>query len=275
MAEGPPARRPRAHPPASTAAVHAAELFCETCGLATSHRILHLDPGASPDRLSGVARCQECRSTHRFESRAPRMRSVRMILSEGPASRTEALERAVGTLLRVGEEVPGLEPPARIRRLDLADGRMVPAAPIERIGAVWAAVGSASSVPVSIVEGALTRSRRLELPPEEILRVGAPLTVDGERLYIAALRARARTWERAGDEFAASSVERVYARRTRSPPAGSRDWSSPRPSPSSRTSSTSTVARSRSSPGRIRARIRPRPARHAEGGATIQSSDDS
>jgi uncharacterized Zn finger protein len=255
-------------------AVHAATLPCDVCGEETPHRILHLHRSAAPERPSGVARCQVCRTTHPFEE--PRTRAVDfpVIVSEGNASHRERRQLPSGTTLRVGETVPGAEPELRIRRIDLPDGRAAPAAPVERVGAVWATVYRGAVVPVSIVDGARTESRRLLLPPDRVLAVGQPIRVDRETLFVAGLRARARTWAREGDAFPAEAVQRLYARRNRMPPEGSSDWSSFRESPRSRASSTSSTGRSRSSPGVTRTRRSPR-ASSAAGGAATQRSEPS
>ncbi|MCI4340623.1 MAG: hypothetical protein L3J73_05095, partial [Thermoplasmata archaeon] len=52
-------------------AVHSAEVFCENCQRPTAHRILRLDPPATRGTvgtLQGIARCRECRLTHRFRT---------------------------------------------------------------------------------------------------------------------------------------------------------------------------------------------------------------
>lgn len=254
--------------------VHAATLRCEVCGAETPHRVLKLDPGASARHLSGTARCQKCRTTHRFEVRAPRLVSVRLILSDGAESRSEEHGYRVGTVLKVGEKLPEIEPEAIIRRIDRPDGHMVPSAEVGEVGAVWATLHVGARVPVSLVEGARTTSYRVEMPPETRLVVGDPITVEGQRLYISALRARQRTWGAPGDGFPASRVERVYARRTRNPPAGSIDWRIPRESPRSRARATSEAGRSRSSPGSSTTRSSPR-ARSDSGGAAAHRSSPS
>jgi uncharacterized Zn finger protein len=255
-------------------ALHAARLPCATCGEETPHRILHLQPLGSGQVLRGTARCQQCRTTHRFETRTPRPVKVHLILSDGPESRTEEHEFPAGTFLKVGEAIPEIEPEARVRRIDRPDGHMAPAAKVEEIGAVWATLHRGAVVPVSIVEGARTVPGRLELPPEHRLTVGDTIEVDGARVYIAALRSRQRNWDAPGDGFPAGRVDRVYARRNRNPPAGRSGWIAERVSPRSSASSTSRSDRSRSSPGSSRTRSSPR-ARNASGGATETSSSPS
>jgi uncharacterized Zn finger protein len=270
-----PAEAPEAvAPPRRGGTVHSAVLRCEVCGEETPHRILHLDRRASPDRPSGVARCQVCRATHPFRESAPRPVAVKVIVSEGTESRAESRTLPSGTVLRLDEPVPGAEPELRVRRIDLPDGRAAPAAPVERIGAIWATVYRGATVPVSIVEGAHTESHRLTLPPEQVITVGQTIRIERETLVVAGLRARQRTWTREGDAFPADNVQRIYARRNRRPPAGSSAWSSFRESPRSWESATSASARSRSSPGVTRTRRSPRGA-NASAGATTHRSPPS
>jgi len=264
-------RRTAGHRRAPAPAVHAAELPCEVCGRETPHRLLHLNPGATPLRFSGIARCQECRTTHPFQSEAPRSVAVRVVLSDGPSSHRVVRELPRGRILAVGELLPGNGPTARIHRIERRDGSSPPTVPTEAALTVWATVDRGAVVPVSVVDGPRTEPHRLLLPPSTLLRVGDPLKVDGLPLTISGLRARHQTWSYPGDAFPASSVERVYARRYVRPPAGSIGWSTPRDKPISRARATSTSGRARSSPGERTARSSPR-ARSASGGATPHSS---
>jgi uncharacterized Zn finger protein len=264
----------RARRGARGSSLHAAVIACELCGRETSHRVLHVEPGASPTRLTGVARCQECRSIHRFDIATPRNVELRLVISEGPTSRVVRHPIAVGEPLRVGGTLRREELELQIHRIEVSGGGAVPSARAELVKTLWATVDHGAVVPVSIVEGRRTIPYRLTLPPDEPLTVGRRLEVQGESYTIAGLRARQRTWRVSGDSFPAREVARVYARRIWSPPEGSSGWSSPRESPSSRASSVSAAARSRSSPGPTMARRVPR-ARSASGGAAHQSSSDS
>ncbi len=257
----------------SPPAVHSAVLGCEVCGAETPHRILRLDHGSRPDDLRGVARCQNCRTTHRFASRPPAATTVRLILSTGRESRTEAIELPPSELLRVGELLPGRAPAVEVRRLDLADGGTTRSAAADRVVAIWGALRADRVLRISEVVGRTTIPHQITIPDATPIEVGGTLRVDGHELHVWALRARARTWQRPGDRFPAGEVDRVYARRYRMPPAGSNDWTSPREMPSSRATSTSAAGRSRSSPGvRIR-RTRPRAASAGTGATTHGSSD--
>lgn len=259
---------------APAVAVHSAELNCEVCGLETPHRILHLIPGANPERMEGVARCQVCRTTHPFRNIPPRTISVRAILSEGRESRTVERSVLAGTVLSEDSGMPGRTPTERIRRIELRNGRSAHSARVEQIGTLWLHLIRSDTVPLSIVEGRLTTSLAWGVPADTPLTVGDEIRVKGERLVLAALRARRRTWMLRGDTFRAAEVERVYARRYRSPPAGSRAWSTLRETPSSAARATSVRGRSRSSPGVTMPRSAPRERRES-GGATDQSISDS
>lgn len=258
----------------ATAAVHSGVLACEVCGRDTPHRILHVESGSPGGALTGIARCQVCRTVHRFQILRARTREVRVIASDGPASRTLVasvpLDRTwvPGDRLQVGSEE------LVVRKIESTKGRPMPSARTAKVAAFWATVDRGAVVPVSLIEGRHTSARRLLLRPETPITVGSPLEVDHERVRVSALRADGRTWARPGDSFPAARVQRVYARRNDSPPAGNRGWSSPRPSSSSTASARSVSSRVRSSPGTRTARRVPRE-RSAEGGATLQSSTSS
>jgi uncharacterized Zn finger protein len=257
-------------------AVHSALLFCEHCGRRTPHRILRWDRRASRPGAAarGIARCRECRLTHPFVSESERAYEVAVVRSDGPVSERSRTSLPSGRTLQVGHRLPGSTERWVILRIDRLDGRSVPSAPTEAIATVWAARDRGKVVPVSIVEGRRTRPARLLTPPDREFEVGGRVSVEGLRLEIAALRAQGRTWHYPGARFAAREVQRIYGRRTASPPAGRSDWRTERERPSSFESSTSRSARSRSSPGVSRKRTVPR-ARTESGGAAVHRSTPS
>jgi uncharacterized Zn finger protein len=262
-----PAGRPRASAPR----VAAGTIYCEVCGEETPHRVLRIDLHARPEAPSGTARCSRCRWTHAFSTEPARVVEVDQILSDGPASSRARLRVPAGSWVIVGERVPGSEEAFRILRIDRRDGRRAERAPSEEVATVWTVRDQGAVVPVSLVEGRVTRAARLVLEPSTPLAVGSSIVVERTEVTIVGLRARGKTWRRPGDVFSAGEVGRLYVRRSAMPPAGSRGWSRARGSPSSRESSTSSAGRSRSSPGVIRPRKLPR-ARTADGGATDHRS---
>ena len=253
--------------------IHVAELWCEVCERPTPHRILHRDRRARKDRASGIARCRVCRSTHPFRSEPPARRPLRVIVSDGPASSVRERSVPPGTRLEVGMTLEGGPegPPLRLRRLDLRSGGQASAARAEELATVWASAGTDAVVAVSLVDGRATRPFRLRLEPVRTVAVGDRLELEGQRVVVHAVRARGRTWTRIGDAFRAEEIERIYARRYRTPPAGSQRWSSERPTPSTAANARSTASRSRSSPGRSRTRTRAG-GTNDSGGATIHRS---
>jgi uncharacterized Zn finger protein len=255
-----------------TIRVRAAALPCENCGRTTPHRVLRWDrggPGAR-SRLSGIARCQECRWTHPFVQVAPGQVEVALIVSEGARSSRRRVPLPAGRRLQVGSGLPGGGGELEIRRIDTRDGESVASATTNEAATVWAARTGESAVPVSIVGGARTVATRWVVSPETEVGVGDGVEVDGVEIVIVGLRARGHTWKRTGDRFVAREVQRVYGRRRARPPAGRRDWSRERLSPNSEASSASTWSRSRSGPGTRRARTVPRAAT-AVAGAAVQS----
>ncbi len=244
-------------------------IFCENCGAETLHRVLKAASHRSA-RVEGLARCNDCRWTHPFTILRPSSSTIRQITSVGPNSKASSLALPGTERLQVGQRVPDSIPPVRILRIDARTGRTVSSERVDRIAAVWVTPDEGASVPVSIVEGRRTRPARVTLPPQTPLTVGAGILVDGDRLFIAALRARGHTWRREGDSFEATEVQRVYGRRTSIPPAGSSDWRRERDIPSSRARSISRSSRSRSRPGVNRNRTFPQD-RTAAAGATVHS----
>jgi uncharacterized Zn finger protein len=256
----------------SAPALASATLFCESCGRETPHRILRVDrtprvPGAV---LSGVARCRECRRTHPFESAAPVTVERVLIVSSGAESERLTFRIPRFAHLAVERDLPGFDPPVRVRKLELPNGETRRSALAFEVATVWGVRDTGAVVRVSLVEGARTRPAVVRLPHGTELEVGAGLDVEGMRTEIVALRAAGHTWRRPGDRFPSDRVDRAYVRRTEMPPAGSSDWSRSRGIPSSEARATSRPGRSRSSPG-IRVTRRTPRARSADGGADVQS----
>jgi len=252
--------------------IYAATMMCENCGEETPHRILRMAPtrARAPDHISGTARCRRCEWTHRFEVITPPSVEVAEVVSDGPRSVHRRLSLPAGVRIQIGFPVPRQEDPVTVQRIDSRTGQSVLSAKAEEIATIWVTRNVGAIVPVSVVEGARTWTDRLTVPPTTRLAVGDAVSVRSTLLRIVGLRARGRTWRLPEDGFAASEVQRVYARRADSPPAGRSPWSTGRGRPTSRTSETSTSARSRSGPGVTRKRSFPR-ARRALGGAADQS----
>jgi len=258
----------------TAAALGSALLFCESCGRETVHRILsvHGGSGRSPGAsVRGTARCRECRWTHAFASAPPARASVDLVVSSGAESRRTTVELPPATTLRVGELLPEASPPARLRKLDLRDGRTADEARARDVRTAWAIADGPRLLRVAVLEGAWSTTERLAAADGLRLGIGDVLRLPAGAVTIVALRARGHTWRRAGDVFDAGEVAVVYGRRIVRPPAGRSGWSRERGTPSSRASSTSRSARSRSSPGASRKRTVPR-ARTASGGATSRYS---
>ena len=267
MPDEPPAPGSAASPGGRIAS---ATLRCERCGRPTPHRIFRVRP-RGPGVGEGIARCRDCRWTHPFESRPEARVDVPVIVSDGSRSERRSLSFPPDRELAVGGTVPAPDGPLVVHRIDDRRGRATAAGRAGDVATLWTSRARGTVVRVSVIEGATTRSARLETAPDRSFEIGAPLTVDGVALAIVAVRAQGRTYRRPVGAFRADEVERIYARRTVRPPAGRSAWRSGRSTPSVRTSSTSRSPRSRSSPGVRRQRTVPRD-RTAAGGAAVQRS---
>jgi len=247
-----------------------ASLWCENCGAMTDHRILRLAPGSArgSDHLSGTARCRQCKWTHRFSVRPPPVVEIGEVVSEGPRSLHQRIRIRPTVRVEVGRPLLGGPEPATVQRITTRSGSSVASARAQEVATVWVTRGVGAVVRVSVVEGARTWTDRLTLPARTRLTVGEPIHLHDQTVRVVALRARGKTWRFPAESFEASEVQRVYARRSDRPPAGSQRWSIGRGSPSSRARVTSTSERSRSGPGVRRKRTFPR-ARRADGGATV------
>jgi len=245
----------------TAAALGSAVLYCENCGRETPHRILRLGRsagGRASRAVAGVARCRECRWTHPFLS-APRAHvTVEAVVSLGSNSVRREVDLPPSERLRVGDRLPGVAPPATVRRLDLHDGGTPTEADAREVHTAWAVQEGPHLLRIAVLQGSRSTTERLAAVQGLQLGIGQELRLPAGPVTIVALRARGHTWRRPGDGFPAEEVDVVYARRTVRPPAGRSGWSRARPTPRSRASSTSRAERSRSSPGLRRNRTVPR-----------------
>ncbi len=258
---------------ASESRLASASIYCERCGTETPHRVFRLRPvGRGPTRgVEGVARCRTCRWTHPFEQRPEPRVEVAAIVSRRSNSTRHRVFVPPDAVIELGGNLEVGRESLIVRRIERRDGHTVGRGRAETVATVWGTLASDRAVPVSLVEGARTVPAEVELEPNRGLSVGDRLRVAGLSVEVVALRARGHTWRRSGDRFAATEIERVYARRTEIPPAGRSDWRSGRGTPRSRTSVSSVRPRSRSSPGVSKTRTSPR-ARTAGGGAAVHRS---
>lgn len=254
-----PASADAATPPASRRTgldaadrVHSAELYCENCGRPTAHRLLRVRSRRTgrTTLTEGLARCRECRWTHPFSSMQREPVVVRAVVSQGPGSRSTRFSFDPQRLLQVGDRLDGPDGPVQIRRLESADGRSRPRLRAEEAATLWLVSAGPAAIPISIVEGRITRAATLDSSGIDTIGLGDELRVQGERLVITAVRLGGRTVRQADGPLPADRVERIYARRKANPPAGSIGWRVARDRPRALASSTSWEARSRSSSGR-------------------------
>ncbi len=229
--------------------IRRATFYCDTCQRETPHRLLRIDRHGPAGTVSGIARCQECRSTGPFASSGGRSATFEAIVSEGPRSTRLPVELPATRQLAAGDLLDIAGSPARLTKLEDRRHRAVKSARAEEISTVWATRATEATVRVALMEGARSRTVRVPASVVPAFEVGAVFRLGPTPLVIAALRARGHTWRRPGDAFPSDQVSVVYARRAVIPPAGRRRWSSEREIPSSRASSSSRRGRSRSSPG--------------------------
>ena len=217
--------------------IRSARLHCEVCGKESPHRILAARTGRRGG-VEGVARCSECRTTHRF-ARAPITRAeLPVVISQGKHSRPARVRLPSGRRLLVGSRLPGVPGALRITRIDRGN-RTTREARASGGVRVWVVPDRGARVAVSLVDRGRTRSSVVYLAPETPLTVGGWVSFAGVPGRVVRLRTRDRTETRAGERIPAREVVRVYARRIWNPPAGSSGWRTERGTPSSRANAAS------------------------------------
>jgi len=190
--------------------VHALSLECPFCGKTSQHRVLHVQAYREGVTMEGVARCSLCRASHPFQILTKETK-VRVILSEGAQSKRIALPFPPDRRLKRGDTL-GLE--GRKYLVSKIETQGTPSAKealAKEIRALWAVPGDRVTLKISVTTGSETTPVSLRVRPEKPVHVGDRLVVDGNLLFISALRMGGRTLRERGMGGEAGEVQRAYA----------------------------------------------------------------
>ena len=147
-------------------------LYCETCGEETLHKILK---GKIKDQkgmvIDIVAKCNECDSTYTGTVRAPKLRTIPLILSHGEESRKTSIDLPENERIYVEDELILDTDIIMITSIE-ARGRRLKSAQVDEIETLWAKLFNTVQVPVSVNRGARTITGRLEAVPDEEFYIG-------------------------------------------------------------------------------------------------------
>ncbi len=179
---------------------------CSDCEDETPHEIIkRSSKGVGEDFL---VRCLECRKVHTVMIRPPKLVIVSTTLSDGKESRSVGIESDEDEEISVGDvfEHEGIY--WRVTRIDNAESRPEESLIASMIQSMWATRSDKTVVGVTMTDGELSESSRIECEPDRVFSCGSIMMVEDSRWRIRAIHTgRGRTLT--GSRYA-HEIRRIY-----------------------------------------------------------------
>jgi uncharacterized Zn finger protein len=190
-------------------------LFCEGCGEETPHRILKGKLGPTMESgFDGTVQCIPCGVIHPAHIEMEKPINVRSIISEkGRSTRTD-IEFFPKEIIRIGDELMWEDHNFLVTSIEKGT-RRVDKAEASEVDSIWLKLFDTVDIKVSIVEGANTKSERIEAAPEEEFAVGDLLEFGRMKVVITKIKKEKRMVYREGSPVQAREIKRVYTKRVR------------------------------------------------------------
>lgn len=186
---------------------------CPSCGLETSHDVLHGTMGGRAKRtLEATARCSQCGHTHHVTVREDADVELPAIVSQGERSEKRKVKLAPDERLRVGDEVPVEGVPCRLTGIETKDGKRVEGALVREARTLWLKRFDMVEVGVAINMDKKTIAKSLTVEPTREFTVGEELLFGRLRVTVHAIKTEERLLSRGSAE--AGDIVRVFAKPT-------------------------------------------------------------
>lgn len=183
--------------------------LCPICREETMHEILNGRMSGNSGILDCTVRCADCSHIHKDKVIVPEERDVKLIVSDGNATRKTTVPLAADDIIAVDDEILIDEYPVRITSIETSE-RRVDRAITSDILALWAKRYDKVKMGISINRGASTTSVYFWAAPDEEFTVGDMVTLGGEDIAITKIRTGRGTMKYGTAE--AREVSRLYGR---------------------------------------------------------------
>lgn len=182
---------------------------CPDCGDVTPHEVLRGKAGKAT--MEATLRCRECGRVLTTTLGIPRIVPAKVIVSEGPSSRTTSVDLESDDLLMVGDEFP-LDDGRRVKitSLELKDGRRPAKAQATDISVIWAVSFDTVSIKVSVNDVQRTHARSLEAGPDDEFHVGQTIGLGDMDCLVHSIKVKDRMIRRGSAE--ARNIVRIYGK---------------------------------------------------------------
>lgn len=153
--------------------------------------------------------CRECDHTHHVVQ--PRTIEVPLHVSRGADTEPTTVELEESDEVEVGDRFVVPDGLAEVTAVEDEGGHRPDTLKASKIQTIWAKDIQEIDVKVTIHHGRTSRSLQTTMGPDEPLRVGDRITVEGRPMRIDRIKAEGRMLRRDGQSAPASDVVRVYA----------------------------------------------------------------
>jgi uncharacterized Zn finger protein len=186
-------------------------LQCEPCNDLTLHEVVH--GKVSGKSLELTVRCQECGTTSHTVREEVSTREVKVVVSEGEASKRSTVEIESDEVIMLGDELLVDGVPVQVRGIEIGTDKRVDKAPVKSIDTLWTVRFDKVKVKFSINMGHRTKASQHIAAPDEEYAVGEIVEVAG----VMAVVHRIKTWDKVLQRGSAQArdIVRIYGRAVR------------------------------------------------------------
>ena len=188
-------------------------MFCDLCEEETPHRILKGKLGTSMEAgFDGTVQCVPCRSIHKAHIDVEIPIGVISIISTGASSEKTSIEFFPREMIKVGEELIWDDHNLIVTSLE-SNGKRLKKAEASEVDCIWLKTFDSIDLKIAIVQGANTRSEKIDAAPEEEFAVGDLIELGKIKVVITKIRIMGKMIYSEGSPVEARKIVRVYTRK--------------------------------------------------------------
>lgn len=187
---------------------------CPDCGEETLHSVLKGSVGTRKGMtLNATVQCENCSRVHHVLVKEAKPMTIPVVISAGNNSRKATAELLADEILQVEDELIVAGVNTIITGIETKDGRRVPKATTDKVLTLWVKEFEQIPVKFTINLGKKTISKRIDMGPDDVVRVGQEFVFGRLRVTVHGIKVEGRMLHR-GDA-AAREISRVFAKPTR------------------------------------------------------------
>ncbi len=188
-------------------------MFCDLCDEETPHRILKGKLGPSTEAgFDGTVQCVPCKSIRKAYIDVEKPINVTSIISTGAQSEKTSIEFFPKEGIKVGDELIWDDHNIIVTSME-SNGKRLHKAEASEVDCLWLKTFDSVDLKIAIVQGANTRSERIEAAPEKEFAVGDLIELGKNKVVITKIKIMGKMIYREGSPVEARKIVRVYTRK--------------------------------------------------------------